>query len=157
MPTRKFPRAKPHKLSPVEVKAVVRHRDCYRCQGCGITAREHVRRHGRTLDVHRIVPGSRYTVKGCVTLCKKCHDPQPKSAKRRAGEFTVTRLGEEAMRQIEELRKHFASIDPFGRVPSISRIIQFAVAKFHQSMSHRKQSYAVEAPTAQRSTKSANP
>ena len=38
MPASKFPRAKPHRLSPLEVKALVRHRDGYRCvelqQGC---------------------------------------------------------------------------------------------------------------------------
>jgi hypothetical protein len=76
---RKFPRAKPHRLGKFEVKALVRHRDGYRCQGCGMTARQHVKQHGRTLDVHRLVPGSRYTVKGCITLCRKCHGPQPKS------------------------------------------------------------------------------
>ena len=77
--TRKFPRAKPHRLSSVEVKALVRFRDGYRCQGCGMTSREHFSHYKKALDVHRLAPGSRYTVKGCVTLCKKCHGQQPKS------------------------------------------------------------------------------
>jgi hypothetical protein len=70
---RKFPRAKPHKRSPLEIKALVRHRDGYRCQDCGMTARRHFRRYKKTLDVHRLVPGSRYTLKGCITLCFRCH------------------------------------------------------------------------------------
>jgi predicted amidophosphoribosyltransferase len=76
----KFPRAKPHRLSPPEVKALVRHRDGYRCQECGMTARQHVRRYRRTLDVHRIVPGSPYTVDGCMTICRRCHGDKPKAA-----------------------------------------------------------------------------
>lgn len=73
------PRAKPHKLSPIEIKTLVRHRDGYRCVECGMTARQHVRRHGRTLDVHRIDPGSAYTMRGCVTLCQRCHKSKPKA------------------------------------------------------------------------------
>ena len=30
-------------------------------------------------DVHRIDPGSAYTVDGCVTLCRVCHGDKPKS------------------------------------------------------------------------------
>ena len=70
---RKFPRAKPYKLGIADVKALVRYRDGYRCTECGLTARKHHKRTKRTLDVHRLVPGSRYTVRGCVTLCRDCH------------------------------------------------------------------------------------
>jgi 5-methylcytosine-specific restriction endonuclease McrA len=61
-----------------KVKARVRQRDGRRCTKCGITEREHVRRHNRGLHVHRIVPGSLYSLEGCVTLCISCHGPQPK-------------------------------------------------------------------------------
>jgi hypothetical protein len=37
-------------------------------------------RYGRTLDVHRLVPGSKYTLAGSVTLCRLCHARQPKCA-----------------------------------------------------------------------------
>jgi hypothetical protein len=63
----------------VEIKAIVRYRDGYRCVECGMTARQHARRYGRGLEVHRIVPGSRYSVDSCVTLCQGCHKDKPKS------------------------------------------------------------------------------
>ncbi len=72
----KFPRAKPYKLKVVEIKALVRHRDGYRCTECGMTARQHQRTYGRALEAHRVVPGSKYTVKGCRTLCRGCHYAQ---------------------------------------------------------------------------------
>lgn len=73
-------RARPPKLDVDAVKALVRHRDGYRCRICGMTAREHVRQHGRSLDVHRIKPGSRYTVRGCIAVCRDCHYQLPRSA-----------------------------------------------------------------------------
>jgi hypothetical protein len=68
----------PVQLEPVETKALVRHRDGYRCTDCGMTASEHFLRTGRNLDVHRLVPGSPYTIAGCVTLCRRCHRLKPK-------------------------------------------------------------------------------
>ena len=76
-------------LRPIEVKAVVRHRDGYRCTNCGMTAVEHIERYGRSLDVHRIVPGSEYTVDGSVTLCRPCHGPRPKRAKNQVNKRTI--------------------------------------------------------------------
>lgn len=49
-----------------------------RCTQCGRTNEQNLEEMGCALDVHRLVPGSRYTVDGCVTLCKGCHGPQPK-------------------------------------------------------------------------------
>lgn len=44
-----------------------------------MTNEEHMERYsGRSLDVHRLVPGSDYTPDGCVTLCRKCHASKPK-------------------------------------------------------------------------------
>ncbi|HVL11504.1 MAG TPA: hypothetical protein VM529_03010 [Gemmata sp.] len=43
-----------------------------------MTAAQHKAKSGRTLEVHRVVPGSLYTLEGCVTLCKACHGPQPR-------------------------------------------------------------------------------
>jgi hypothetical protein len=71
----------PIPLSVLEVKALVRHRDGYACTDCGMTAEQHLERFGRNLDVHRVVPGSEYTLPGCVTLCRPCHDRKPKSPK----------------------------------------------------------------------------
>ena len=60
------------------VKAAVRARDGNKCTDCGMTAEDHRKTYGKGLDVHRVVPGSQYTVAGCVTLCRRCHGPKPK-------------------------------------------------------------------------------
>lgn len=70
----KFPRAKPYRRTPNEIKAVVRFRDGYRCTRCGTTAKQNYRKYKQALDVHRVVPGSRYSLRGCITLCKECHN-----------------------------------------------------------------------------------
>jgi 5-methylcytosine-specific restriction endonuclease McrA len=64
----------------VSVKDEVRARDGYRCTRCGLSNQDHELRYGRQLDVHRVVPGSRYGAEGCVTLCKKCHGDEPRRA-----------------------------------------------------------------------------
>lgn len=65
-------------MTELEVKAAVRARDGNRCTECGMTFEEHEQRYGSDLDVHRLTPRSRYTLEGCVTLCKSCHGPKPK-------------------------------------------------------------------------------
>jgi hypothetical protein len=62
-----------------QIKAAVRARDGFRCRLCGMGADEHASRFGRGLEVHRIIPGSDYTLDGCMTLCRPCHDLQPRS------------------------------------------------------------------------------
>lgn len=63
-------------MSDATVKDAVRQRDGYRCVDCG-KARE-----GRALDVHRLVPGSAYTLEGCVTVCRGCHRKRHSKPKR---------------------------------------------------------------------------
>ena len=60
------------------IKLKVRERDGYACTACGMSEADHIERTGRVLDVHRLVPGSDYTMAGCVTLCRPCHGPQPR-------------------------------------------------------------------------------
>lgn len=55
------------------VKNAVRARDGHKCVECGITNKKHLRIRGRSLHVHRQIPGSPYTVEGCITLCHWCH------------------------------------------------------------------------------------
>lgn len=84
------------------VKDAVRERDGHRCVECGMTHKQHVARYGKTLDVHREVPGSIYTIEGCVTLCRRCHGPKPKQA-RGTGEFVTIRLPTDIVRKIRIL------------------------------------------------------
>lgn len=65
-------------MSMGTAKYLVRERDGYKCTQCGVTDDEHVARYGRRTEVHRIVPGSLYSLKGCVLLCRDCHYPQPR-------------------------------------------------------------------------------
>lgn len=50
-----------------------------RCTECGTSNDDHIAFTGRALDVHRLNPGSPYSVEGCVSLCRSCHGPKPKS------------------------------------------------------------------------------
>lgn len=65
-------------MNVASIKAAVRERDGYKCTECGMSHVEHVTLYGRALEVHRLAPGSPYTVEGSVTLCKTCHGPKPK-------------------------------------------------------------------------------
>lgn len=66
-------------MNVAEVKDAVRARDGMRCAECGMTNEEHKAVYsGKSLDVHRVTPGSKYTVDGCTTLCKRCHVRKPK-------------------------------------------------------------------------------
>lgn len=59
------------------IKRAIRDRDEYRCTECRMTNVAHLRRWGRSLEVHRIVPQSEYGFDGCTTLCKMCHSAKP--------------------------------------------------------------------------------
>jgi hypothetical protein len=65
-------------VNPEIVKPAVRRRDGMRCTQCGMTNDQHMDKYGWSLEVHRLTPGSPYTVEGCVTLCRKCHGRIPK-------------------------------------------------------------------------------
>lgn len=68
-------------MNVLQIKAAVRERDEYKCTECGMTNFEHVLETNRSLEVHRLVPGSKYSIDGCVTLCRKCHGPKPRTPK----------------------------------------------------------------------------
>jgi hypothetical protein len=68
------------------VKTAVRERDGFRCTKCGVPNETYRRLCGRQLEVHRKVPGSAYTLDGCVTLCQPCHGPEPRRKPRQKQE-----------------------------------------------------------------------
>lgn len=63
------------------IKAAVRTRDGMCCTKCGMTNDAHLKRTGKQLEVHRVRPGSAYSTEpgACVTLCRSCHGPEPRS------------------------------------------------------------------------------
>lgn len=73
---------------PEVVRQAVRERDGYRCVRCAVTHEDCRRRYGRGLHVHRLTPGSQYTLDGCESLCPQCHvvahggQPGPDSRRR---------------------------------------------------------------------------
>lgn len=79
-------------MNVAQIKEAVRKRDGYRCTECGMTREQHQKRYGCTLEVHRIVPGSAYTMEGAVTLCCSCHGPKPKRPR-----GTLSKRGELAL------------------------------------------------------------
>jgi hypothetical protein len=68
-------------LTVADVKKAVRQRDGNRCTECGLANDAHLARYSKSLEVHRLQPGSRYTLEGCVLLCIPCHGPKPRSKK----------------------------------------------------------------------------
>lgn len=68
-----------------EIKDAVRLRDGMRCTVCGVTNDEHKATTGKQLEVHRVQQGSAYSAApgACVTLCRKCHDGEPRKIRTR--------------------------------------------------------------------------
>ena len=66
-------------MTDSDIKALVRKRDGYRCRDCGMTDEDHIEKNGRSLDVHRLLPGVRYSPHSCITLCRACHGKKPRT------------------------------------------------------------------------------
>ncbi len=68
-------------MNESQIKDVIRERDGHCCAKCGMPNATHFHHYGKSLDVHRVVPGSEYSLEPgvCLTLCKICHGPKPKS------------------------------------------------------------------------------
>ncbi len=80
-------------MNVVELKDAIRARDGFRCQDCGMTNVEHLEKHGDSLHVHRLIPGSAYTMADCVTLCVTCHGQKPKTLDQLIFRFPDERCG----------------------------------------------------------------
>lgn len=85
----------------LQIKHAVRERDGFTCAQCGLSNDEHVAQTRKQLEVHRIIPGSVYTVEGCVTLCRTCHVPQ----------LTVG-LGRDTLPRLEARRQRCLPVHP---------------------------------------------
>lgn len=106
-------------MTETMAKKLVREKYGNRCGRCSRTDEENIRLTGRNLHVHRLVPGSRYTVNGCILLCADCHDAAhgKKKARRFApikkprGTTPVInfRLGASVMSELDDLVEWFAA------------------------------------------------
>jgi len=62
-------------IETLELKELIRKRDNYTCQDCGITQKEHKKKYNRILDVHHIDGDDVNNVKeNMITLCRSCHN-----------------------------------------------------------------------------------
>lgn len=97
----------------LKIKDEARERDGYKCVDCGMSREDHVGTYGRNLDVHRLLPGSEYTIDGCVTVCFKCHRARHKVLPRAprgqgrdfARDIRLVRIREKFAKQLTELAK----------------------------------------------------
>ena len=60
-------------MTEIQVKKRVREKFGWCCAECGRTNQENINLTGRSLHVHRLIPGSEYDVSGCTLLCASCH------------------------------------------------------------------------------------
>lgn len=49
-------------LEELTIKDCVRARDGHKCVDCGMPQDRHIAEQGRRLDVHRLIPGSKYAL-----------------------------------------------------------------------------------------------
>lgn len=110
----------------IALKRHVRERDGMSCTKCGMSNADHVERYGKSLHVHRVVPGSEYAIDGCVTLCFPCHGPEPKSPRGKGKGAQPVQLPA-ALR--EACAAYIASQD---YPPPLSRVVVRAVQKLLQ-------------------------
>ena len=61
------------------IKTRVRKRDKYQCVDCGMSQQAHLLKYDSKLQVHRLMPGSLYSLEGCVTVCRECHKARHKT------------------------------------------------------------------------------
>jgi hypothetical protein len=66
-------------MTEADIKAAVRERDGFKCRDCGKTNKKSIKGTGRSLQVHRLLPGTEYDEKWCVTLCQQCHARKPRT------------------------------------------------------------------------------
>lgn len=107
----------------LEIKRLVRLRDGHKCVECGMTNDDHIRIYGKSLQVHRIIPGSVYSVRGCETVCYRCHSKKPKS-KRRLNHSPKIIL------ELPEHHKRAVRLYAAKRGLSVNDVVRDLIAKF---------------------------
>jgi hypothetical protein len=123
-------------MNVVRLKAAVRARDGFRCVKCGMTNHEHLEATERQLEVHRVIPGSVYSLDGCVTLCRACHGPQPR---RKRGQPDLGYNGWEMLGVSIDpdldaaLSRYLAAAEPRT---SKAAVVRYALTEFLRSHGH---------------------
>jgi hypothetical protein len=114
----------------LRIKQAVRDRDGGCCTKCGVSSFKYAVEHGRNLDVHRLTPGSAYSLDGCVTLCRQCHAPLPR---RRRG----SRLWADGIATFRAKAVVFSALQKFREKyefpPSFSEIMDRALRMYLRS------------------------
>lgn len=115
----------------LRIKAAVRARDGMRCTKCGTENVEHIRKHRKQLHVHRTVPGSEYSEATgvCVTLCFKCHGPEPKSPP--ALIASLPSALQMKLRTIRALRREMG--EDFDPVAFVNRLLEKPVGELYMA------------------------
>jgi hypothetical protein len=131
-------------LSEGKVKSAVRERDGDRCTDCSMSNAEHKARFTRGLQVHRLKPGSAYTVDGCITLCRPCHWTRHRAywAMHPKSRHGRKKLSPSQWRQIHISRHHYELLSVmakemgFGGRGTVSAL-SFVISK-HYDMTRKK-------------------
>lgn len=111
-------------MSVLEIKATVRKRDGYQCTKCNMTRAEHFARYERDLEVHRLTPGSEYTLEGCITVCCSCHGSEPKRPRGSCRDRLAFHLEQPLLDAVESL------VETTRPQPTITSVIVAALEEY---------------------------
>lgn len=92
------------------IKKIVKERDKYTCQHCGITEKEWIGKTGQPLQVHHIVlyrVSKNNNIENLITLCNSCHTKADAKNLRELKKPTVTgKCNQKKLNQSEELNQN---------------------------------------------------
>lgn len=94
-------------MTAMEAKQAVRERDGHKCVDCGKTAADFPGFWRDPLEVHRLAPGSKYTLEGCVLVCDPCHHKRHREIRKVNGHgekyLTIKGFDKEVLRKLKTI------------------------------------------------------